>query len=90
MIRSAACSREQVERGLADDGLARNAELLLGHAIDQQIAPVADSLDRDLRRNVIDDLAQESVVAVALLLEIAPLGDILDGCDPAALLRAAC
>ena len=33
---------------------------------------------------MIDDLAQEGVVAVALLLEIAPLGDVFHGGDPAA------
>ena len=33
---------------------------------------------------MIDDLAQEGVIAVALLLEIAPLGDVFHGGDPAA------
>ena len=63
--------------------------MLLGDPVDQQIAAVAGVLHRDLRGDVIDDLAQEGVVAVALLLEIAPLGDILDGGDPSALRRAA-
>src|SRR5207253_2544788 len=63
----------------------RNAESLLNHAIDQQVAAIADGLDRNLRGNVIDDLAQEGMVAVTFLFEGAPLGDILDGRDPAAL-----
>ena len=42
-------------------------------------------LHGDLRGNVIDDLAQEGVVAVAFLLELAAFGDVLDGGDPAAL-----
>ena len=64
--------------------VARNAELGFGHAVDQQIAAVVHVLHGDLRGDVIDDLAQEGVVAVALLLEVAPLGDVFHGGDPAA------
>ena len=77
--------RKQIGGGLADDGIVRQSELGLGHPVDQHIAAVAHVLDRDLRRDVIDDLAQERVVAVALLFEDAALGDVLDGRDPAAL-----
>ena len=75
---------KQVVGRLADNIVARRAELLLGDGIDQHVAPVMGVLHRDLRRDVIDDLAQESVVAVAFLLELSLLGDVLDGCDPAA------
>ncbi len=76
--------RKEVEGRLADDQVARNAELGFRHAVDQQVAAVVHVLHGDLRRDVIDDLAQEGVVAVALLLEIAPLGDVFHGGDPAA------
>ena len=77
--------RKEVEGGLADDQVARNAELGLGHAVDQQVAAVVHVLHGDLRRDVIDDLAQEGVVAVALLLEAAAFGDVLHRGDPAAI-----
>jgi hypothetical protein len=77
--------RKQVERRLADDEIAREAELRLRHAVDQEIAAILRVLDRDLRRDVVDDLAQKGKIAVAFLLEVAPLGDVLDGGDPSAL-----
>ena len=75
--------REYVKGGLADDLVAGNAELNLGNAVDQEIAAIIHALDRDLRRDVLDDLAQEGVVAIAFLLELAMFGNILDRRDPA-------
>ena len=76
--------RKDVKSRLADDQVARIAELDLGHAVDQQVAAVAHVLHGDLGRDVIDDLAQEGVVAVALLFEPAAVGDVLHRGDPAA------
>src|SRR6202043_3021099 len=71
-------------RGLADDFLARHPEMSLGHPIDQHVTAVAQVLDGDLRRYVIDDLAQEGVIAVAFFFEIPALGDVLDRRHPSA------
>ncbi|MEH2619087.1 hypothetical protein V1285_004033 [Bradyrhizobium sp. AZCC 1620] len=77
--------RKDVGSRLADDQVARNAELGFRHAVDQQIAAVVHVLHGNLGGDVIDDLAQEGVIAVALLLEIASLGDIFHGGNPAAI-----
>ena len=77
--------RKQVEGVLPTIASRDSAELGLGHAVDQHVAAVAHILHRDLRRDVIDDLAQEGVVAVAFLFEVAALGDVLDRRDPSAL-----
>src|SRR5207245_895048 len=69
----------------ANDVFTRLAELLLSGPVDQQISPRLSILHRDLRRDVIDDLAQEHVVAVAFLLQIATLGDVFDRGYPSAL-----
>ncbi len=45
---------------------------------------VAYILDGDLRRDVIDDLAQEGIVAIAFLFEVSPFRDIFDRGNPAA------
>lgn len=77
--------RVKIEGGLADDDFARLAELLLGGPVDQQILPRSGVLHRDLRGDVIDDLAQEGVVAVALLFQVAALGNVFDRGDPSTL-----
>ena len=59
--------------------------MAFGDAIDQHVTAVAHVLYGDLRGDVINDLAQEGLVAVAFLLEPAPFGDILEGRHPAAL-----
>ena len=51
---------------------------------------VLSVLHRDLRRDVVDDLAEEGVVAVAFLFRIEPLGDLFDRGDPSRPARAAC
>src|SRR5665647_1119480 len=51
--------RKQVEGCLADDGIARQSELSLGHTVGQDVAAIARILDGDLCRDVVDDLAQE-------------------------------
>ena len=76
--------RKDVESRLADDQVARNAELGLGHAVDQKIAAVVHVLHGDLRGDVIDDLAQEGVIPVAFLFEAAAFGDVLHRGDPSA------
>src|SRR5215468_9568267 len=76
--------REQVGSSFADDLLARHAELFGGDAVGEQIAAVARILHGNLRRYVVEDLTQEGVVAVALLLEPLPLGDVLHGRNPSA------
>ena len=63
--------RKQIDGRLADDGIARQAELSLGHPVDQHVAAIAHVLHGDLRRDVVDDLTQECIVAVAFLFEIA-------------------
>src|SRR5262249_10886789 len=68
--------REQVGSGFADDLLARHAKLFGSDAVGEQITAVARILHRDLRRYVVEDLTQEGIVAVALLLEPLPLGDV--------------
>ncbi len=70
---------------LADDEVARHAEMGLSHAVGKQIAAIMHVLHGDLRGDVIDDLAQEGIVAVALLLELAALRDVFDRGDPAAM-----
>ncbi len=77
--------RKQVDCGPADDAVARNSELSLGDAVDQQVAAIVYVLHRDLRRNMIDDLAQEGLVAVAFLFEFAAFGDVFHGGDPTAM-----
>ena len=77
--------RKQLDSRSADNEVARNAELSLGHAVDQQIAAIMHTLHRDLRRNMIDDLAQEGLVAVAFLFELAAFGDVFHRGDPAAM-----
>src|SRR5262245_64183328 len=54
---------EHVGRSLADNGLARLTEMRFGDPIDQYVTALAHVLHRDLRGNVIDDLAQKSLVA---------------------------
>ena len=76
--------RKDIVGRLADDEVARNAELGFRHAIDQQVATLTHVLHGNLRRDVIDDLAQESVIPVALLFEVAAFGDVLHRGDPAA------
>src|SRR5262249_19114227 len=76
--------REQVGGSFADDLLARHAELFGSDAVGEQITAIARILHRDLRRYVIEDLTEEGVVAVALLLEPLPLGDVLHGRNPSA------
>ena len=76
---------EQFGSRFADDAVAREPELGFGHRIDQHVAAISRILHRDLCRDVVDDLAQERMVAVALLLEIAALGDVFDRGDPAAM-----
>ncbi len=75
------CLRQQVERRLADHEVAGDAELGLGDAVDQQIAAIMGVLHGDLRGNMIDDLAQEGVVAVPFFLETAPFGDVFQRGD---------
>ena len=65
--------------------LARDAELSLGHTVDKEVAAVADVLDRNLRGDVIDDLAQERLVPVAFLFELAAIGNVFHRRDPAAM-----
>ena len=77
--------RKQIERGPADDFLARQPELGLGHPIGQDVTAIAQVLDGDLRRDVIDDLAQERIIAVALLLQVLALRGVFDRGDPSAL-----
>ena len=62
--------RKQVERRLADDRIMRQAELNLGDPVGQHVTAVARVLHGDLRGDVVDDLAQECVVAVAFLFEV--------------------
>src|SRR4051794_30487931 len=60
-------------------------ELSFGYAVCENIASIAHVLDGNLRRDVIDDLTQESVVAVAFLFECPALRYIFYGRDPSAL-----
>ncbi len=73
--------REDFVRGLADDALTGNTEVVDGRLVDQDIAPGVDVLDHDGDRNVLDDLVEEHPVAVALLLEPHPLGNVFDDAD---------
>ncbi|MET4765026.1 hypothetical protein ABH970_005398 [Bradyrhizobium ottawaense] len=77
--------RVKVERALADDRLRGFAELLLGHLVGQEVAPRSGILHGDPRGDMVDDLAQEGVVAIALLFQVAAIGDVFDRGDPAAL-----
>src|SRR3954447_9918115 len=77
--------RVYVEGSLANDVFTRLAELLFGGPVDQQILLRLSILHGDLRRDVVDDLAQEHVVAVAFLLQIAAFGDVFDRGHPSAL-----
>src|SRR3954467_225694 len=63
----------------------RQSELSFGHPVGENIAAIARVLDGNLRRDVIDDLTQESVVAFAFLLECPTLRYIFYGRDPSAL-----
>ena len=59
--------REDVVRGLADHLLARDAEVLLAGAVDQDVAQVVRVLHDDRRRHVLDHRVGEGLAAVALL-----------------------
>ena len=76
------CLGKYLESRLADDVVARHAELRLGHAVDQEIAAIMRILHGDLRGDVVDDLAQEGVIAVAFLFEVPPFGDVFDAWRP--------
>ena len=77
--------REQIDSRLADDIIVRHAELSLGYPVGQHIAAIAHVLHGNLRRDVVDDLAQECGVAVALLFDMPTLRDVFDRGDPSAL-----
>ena len=66
---------------LADDPLARNAEMIDRGLVDQHVAPGAHVLDHDRGRHVLDDLVEEQPVAVAVLLETDALRHVLDDAD---------
>src|SRR5205814_547618 len=70
---------------LADNIVARQPELSLGDPIDQHVSAIAHVLYGDLGRNVIDNLPQEAVVAITLLLDMPPLGDVFDRRHPPAM-----
>src|SRR3954453_4068078 len=76
---------KQIERRFADDLLAGHSKLRLGHAVGEHVPAIADVLCGNLGRNVIDDLTEEGVVAVALPLEIPALRYVLDRRHPPAL-----
>src|SRR5437763_1836715 len=67
------------------DSFARQPELSLGDPIDQHVSAIAHVLYGDLGRNVIDNLPQEAVVAITLLLDMPPLGDVFDRRHPSAM-----
>ena len=75
----------QIGRRLADNIVARQPELSLGDPIDQHVSAIAHVLHGDLGRNVIDNLPQEAVVAITLLLDMPPLGDVFDRRHPPAM-----
>ncbi len=77
--------RKQIGRRFADDGVVRQPELSLGHPVGQYVVAVAHVLHGNLRRNVVDDLTQESGVAVAFVFEVPLLRNIFDRRDPSAL-----
>jgi len=77
--------RKQIEGSFADDDVARNTELRLGHAIDKNITAIKHILHGDLRGNVIDDLVQERIIAIAFLFEVAAFRDVFHRGDPAAM-----
>ena len=76
--------REDVLRLLADHPAARNAEELLGAAIDQDIGKIARILHHDRRRHVLDHRVEEVARAFQIALGAPTLGDILVHGHPAA------
>lgn len=57
----------------------------LGDPVDQEVTAIARIFDGNLRRNVIDDLMQECIIAVAFLFEFLALRNIFNGGNPSAL-----
>ena len=82
--------RKQFERLPADDLLAWQPELRFGHAIGPDVTAIAQVLHGDLCRDVIDDLAQERIIAVAFLFEVSALRDVFDRGQPTRPAPAAC
>ncbi len=79
------CLREYIEGGLADDGIVRQADMDLGHPIDQHVTAIARIFHGDLRRYVVDDLTQEGIVPVAFLFEVSALRYVFHRRNPATL-----
>ncbi|OIQ65009.1 hypothetical protein GALL_534360 [mine drainage metagenome] len=77
--------RKQIDCGLADDGIVRQADMNFGHPIDQHITAISRIFHRDLRWYVVDNLTQERIIPVAFLFEVSSLRYVLHCRDPAAL-----
>jgi hypothetical protein len=77
--------RENFSSRLAQNLGTRHSKSRLGDAVDQEITAIARILDRNLCRDVVDDLQQEGMIAVAFLFKVSTLGNVLHGRDPPAL-----
>src|SRR3981189_3179252 len=76
--------RPHLMRGLPDDLLARNADIVHAGLVDQYIAPVMDAFHDDRRGSGIDDLVQELTISIALLREPSLLRNVLERGAPSA------
>ena len=75
--------RPDVATGAADDPFARHADIIDGRLVGEDIGAVHRVLDQNWRRHVIDDRGEEFAVAIALLFEPPPRGDVLVQRQPA-------